>query len=357
MKNFSLNIHHYLTKTVRVALVMFAILPRLVVAQVGVGTQQPQELLHVHDGSILSTSVRLKPELNPYYDPSFPDSVEYKMKWFHDKAAFRSLGERVGNSGLDQQIIGNYSFASGFEVFAQGLGATAFGLKTNSSGKAAFASGENTTASGDYSFVHGVAATASGDNSVALGNMVSTDGKQGSFVFGDNTKSQVLKSNLDNQMSMRFAGGYRFYSDGNQNVGITLPAGGNSWQVLSDVNKKENFCPVDGEAFLGKIRDMKLTSWNYKGQDPKTFRHYGPMAQDFFEAFGHDVHGTIGNDTTINQADFDGVNLIAIQALVRRTDQLRQRNSDLRAEVASLKTQLGSTGRKPRRTRVLLSKK
>ena len=357
MKKFLINSARDLQNIWMLVILMFTMLPALVQAQVGVGTQQPQELLHVHDGSILSTSVRLKPEFNPYYNPNFPDSVEYKMKWFHDKAAFRSLGERVGNSGLDPQIIGSCSFASGFEVFAMGAGAAAFGLRTNASGKAAFASGENTTASGDYSFVHGVSATASGHNSVALGNMVSTDGKQGAFVFGDNTKTLVLKSNLDNQMSMRFAGGYRLYTDANQNAGISLSAGGNSWQVLSDVNRKENFAPVNGEAFLEKIRDMKLTSWNYKGQDPKTFRHYGPMAQDFFGAFGHDAYGAVGNDTTINQADFDGVNLIAIQALVRRTEQLRQRNNDLRAEVTGIKTQLASAHRKPKRNRVLLSRK
>lgn len=357
MKNLFIGNQRKLKSFGKLAIVVFSVFIKPVSAQVGVGTQQPQELLHVHDGSVLSTSARLKPELNPYYDPSFPDSVEHKMKWFHDKAAFRSLGERVGNSGLDPQIIGNYSFASGFEVFASGLGSAALGLRTNASGMAAFASGENAAASGDYAFVHGMSATASGDNSVALGNMVSTDGKQGSFVFGDNSKSLVLKSSLENQMSMRFAGGYRFYSNSNQTVGITLAAGGNSWQVLSDVNRKENFAPVDGEAFLEKIKGMKLTSWNYKGQDPKTFRHYGPMAQEFFQAFGHDAYGTVGNDTTINQADFDGVNLIAIQALVRRTEQLRQRNNDLRAEVASIKAQLASAGRKPKRNRVLLSRK
>jgi len=337
------------------AAVTAVVLPGKTFAQVGVGTTQPNEMLHVHDGSVLSTSKRMKPETNPYYDPSFPDSVEHKMKWFHDKGAFRSLGERTGNGGLDPQVIGSYSFASGFEVSAPGLGATALGLRTLSSGKASFASGENTVASGAYSFVHGVSATASGDNSVVLGNMVSSDGKKGSFVFGDNTKNTVLKSNAENQLSMRFSGGYQLWSNSIQNTGIALAAGGNSWQVISDVNRKENFSPVDGEAFLKKIGAMNLTSWNYKGQDPKTFRHYGPMAQDFFEAFGHDAYGTIGNDTTINQADFDGVNLIAIQALAKRTEQLRQRNEALRAEVAGIKSQLALV--RSRKSRALLTKK
>lgn len=326
-------------------------------AQVGIGTTQPQAMLHIHDGSILSGTPPLAANNNPYYNPSFPDPVEFKMKWFHDKGAFRSIGERVGNGGLDPQVVGSYSFASGFESFATGVGSTAFGLRTLASGRASFASGENSSATAFCAFAHGESAIANADNSLALGTLISTNGKKGAFVFGDNTKNLQLAASADNQMSMRFAGGYQFFSSSLVNFGVSLAPGGNSWQIMSDKNKKENFSPVDGEAFLEKIEEMPLSSWNYKGQDPKTFRHYGPMAQDFFEAFGHDAYGAIGNDTTINQADFDGVNLIAIQALVRRTEQLRQRSNDLRAEVASIKAQIASAGRKPKRSRVLLSKK
>ena len=64
---------------------------------------------------------------------------------------------------------------------------------------------------------------------------------------------------------------------------------------------------------------MPLTTWNYIGQDAKTLRHYGPMAQDFYNAFGHDEFGEIGCDTFINLQDFLGVNLIVIQVLEKRT--------------------------------------
>lgn len=46
------------------------------------------------------------------------------------------------------------------------------------------------------------------------------------------------------------------------------------------------------------------------------------MAQDFYAAFGKDEYGTIGNDTTINSADFAGVSFIAIQALEKRTQKI-----------------------------------
>lgn len=88
-------------------MLMFLLLsPVLAHAQVGIGTDQPQEKLHVHDGSILSTTSPQPAIVNPYYDPAFPDSIAFQMKWFHDKAAFRSIGERVGNAGLNPALVG-----------------------------------------------------------------------------------------------------------------------------------------------------------------------------------------------------------------------------------------------------------
>jgi hypothetical protein len=113
---------------------------------------------------------------------------------------------------------------------------------------------------------------------------------------------------------------------------------------------------VNGEDFLLKISKMPLTTWNYKTQSPASFRHYGPMAQDFFAAFGKDKYGTIGCDTLINQQDFLGVNLIAIQALEKRTQKiealqkeneaLQQRLTEVEALVKELKTMIKQTAKK-----------
>jgi hypothetical protein len=97
----------------------------------------------------------------------------------------------------------------------------------------------------------------------------------------------------------------------------------------SDKTKKENFRPVDGEEVLGKIRGFELTSWNYIGHDPKKFRHYGPMAQDFFAAFGHDEVGQIGTETTINSGDMAGILMIAVQSLEKRTAELKQKEAQI----------------------------
>ena len=90
---------------------------------------------------------------------------------------------------------------------------------------------------------------------------------------------------------------------------------------------------VDRVDTLEKIRALTLESWNFKGHDPRQFRHYGPTAQDFFAAFGHDGIGTIGTETTINSGDMAGIMMIAIQELAEQNAALQQRIDDLETRV------------------------
>jgi len=120
------------------------------------------------------------------------------------------------------------------------------------------------------------------------------------------------------------------------NGAVTVIEGQVAYTFSSDKNQKENFQPVEGEEVLKKIRGLSLTSWNYIGHDPKQFRHYGPVAQEFFGAFGHDAIGTIGTSTTINSGDMDGIVMAAVQALEKRTAELGQEKESLKAENAHL---------------------
>jgi hypothetical protein len=126
------------------------------------------------------------------------------------------------------------------------------------------------------------------------------------------------------------------------NAAVTVIEGQVAFTSSSDKTKKENFRPVDGEAVLAKMRGFALTSWNFMGHDPKAFRHYGPMAQDFFAAFGHDDVGQIGTETTINAGDLAGILMIAVQALEKRTAELKQKEAQLAVlaqELAALQAQ------------------
>jgi hypothetical protein len=115
------------------------------------------------------------------------------------------------------------------------------------------------------------------------------------------------------------------------NTEVTVIEGQVALTAVSDKTKKENFQPVDGEAVLGKIRGLALSSWNFIGHDPTQFRHYGPMAQDFFAAFGHDGVGQIGSETTINAGDMAGILMSAVQALEQRTAELQQKEAQIAA--------------------------
>jgi hypothetical protein len=53
------------------------------------------------------------------------------------------------------------------------------------------------------------------------------------------------------------------------------------------------------------------------------------MAQDFFSAFGHDGVGQIGTETTINSGDLAGILMIAVQALEKRTAELKQKEAQI----------------------------
>ena len=211
--------------------------------------------------------------------------------------------------------------------------------------------GDNTTASGDYSTTMGLGTTASGNYSTAMGSYVSTNNFNGALIIGDNSTNTVLNIATANSFRARFDGGYRFFTSAAaiNAESCQLPAGGNAWVTASDFRLKEKFQLTDGEDFLQKIAAMKLGSWNYISQNPLKQRHYGPMAQDFYAAFGKDKYGTIGTDTTINSADFDGVNLIAIQALEKRTqkiEQLEKQNEELKHLLLQMRKELDELKRK-----------
>ncbi len=302
-----------------------------------------------------------------------------RLMFYHGKAAFRAglsefgawdnLNVGYGSTGFGYSPVakGDYSTAGGYFSTAQGFGSTAMGFYATAGGDYSTSLGYHATAGGNYSTAlghfsvaggnystatgyfttasgliataMGTNVTASGDYSVALGTNVSTNGKKGAFFLGDSDPYQngVRDIGFNDQIAMRFNGGYYFISsDIGSDIGVRVSAGGNSWSALSDVKRKENFLPVNGELFLEKISKLPLSTWNYKGQSPKTFRHYGPMAQDFFAAFGKDELGIIGCDTLINQQDFLGVNLIAIQALEKRTGALQMENNKLKMENAGL---------------------
>lgn len=122
-------------------------------------------------------------------------------------------------------------------------------------------------------------------------------------------------------------------------INVTVIEGQVPFTSVSDKTKKENFLSLNGKGVLQKLSLVPVHSWNFIGQDPTKFRHYGPNAQDFFAAFGHDGLGTIGSPTTLTSGDVDGILMVSIQALyqmsLEKDKQIEQQAQEIEALKAS----------------------
>ncbi len=288
-----------------------------------------------------------------------------RFMWFGAKGALRA-GTINGTQWDDANI---------------GLHSTAIGENVRALGDWAIVVGKNSVAANTGTVALGEGHTATGANSVALGYGASTSTingapRTGTFVFSDrsvpltytfNSTSPDIETQfhptVTNSFNVRAVNGSFFYtntalttgfifnsttatmtltnskltmaSDGSTTLtsnaggtaGVTLPAGGGSWNSLSDRNMKANFAAVDPRAILRGVLALPISTWNYKSQDASV-RHIGPMAQDFFAAF------KVGEgDKTISTIDPDGVALAAIQGL---NEELKDRD----AKIGALQQQL-----------------
>lgn len=308
----------------------------------------------------------------------------YRMMWYPYRGAFRAGTTDDGGAGAywDDANIGFYSwaggnlttasafasFAFGDQVVVTGVDAASFGAGNNVSGTVGFSTGaynwctgfgclalgHNNRAGGQGSVAVGYRTIAEGNYSVALGHRASScttrsfttvgaeftcpsGSRIGTFTWADASTTAYFGAQTDNTFNVRAAGGVRFYTNSSTTIGVQVAAGGNSWGTLSDSTRKENLVLAEPVAVLAGLQTLRLGTWNYIGQDPATQRHWGPMAQEFFAAFGRDGYGTVGSDTLITTGDADGVLFAAAQALEARTREQAARIEELEAEVAALR--------------------
>ncbi|HXF49640.1 MAG TPA: tail fiber domain-containing protein [Verrucomicrobiae bacterium] len=240
-----------------------------------------------------------------------------------------------GKEALFNNTIGNHNTASG----ASALYSNTTGIDNTASGYLAL--GNNTT--GSYNIASGFSAlsgnTGGGGNTAlgygalsgnATGNLNTAIGYGANVAISTMTNATAIGANAIVDASDKIRLGNSAVTVLECQVGLT---------VVSDKNEKENFRPVDGEEVLEKLRKLELSSWNYKGHDPKQFRHYGPMAQDFFAAFGDDGVGKIGTETTLNSGDVAGILMAAVQALGDENAELKSRMEQLEKKLKELQAE------------------
>ena len=161
---------------------------------------------------------------------------------------------------------------------------------------------------------------------------------QGSFVWGDSNEAYI-SSPAVNTFTVRAYGGIWLGTGSSPSItagrfidtdtGAYLTSAG-VWTDNSDRALKHDFRLVDRSSVLEKIARMPITSWSYKAEKP-AIRHIGPMAQDFYSAFG------LGLDNKhIGTIDEGGVALAAVQGLYRQNQALKRQNRSLSSRLTKL---------------------
>jgi trimeric autotransporter adhesin len=256
----------------------------------------------------------------------------------------RELGHRVRDDygtvsgGADNQA-GNSNDITTDAVYAT-VGGGSNNLASGQSGTVS--GGSNNTASGQFATIAGGHHnTASGAYSFAIGHRAIAD-DLGTFVWADSMDAAIAAPG-NNTFTVRASGGVWLGTDNspmiptgrflNTSTGGYLTVGG-VWTNASDRAAKENFIPIDSQAILEALNDLPITMWNYIAEGD-SIQRIGPMAQDFYAAFG------VGMDEiSISTIDAQGVAFAAIQGLNQKLEEenavLREHNADLEARVARL---------------------
>ena len=150
--------------------------------------------------------------------------------------------------------------------------------------------------------------------------------------FTDTSRNQTWAIRTDRNGSSNFeisllgSGGNEFIlsSGGNLTLRGTL-------QQNSNVHDKTGIVPVDGVQVLARVQALPVSTWRYK--TAPTVEHLGPMAQDFYAAFG------LGDDETkLAPGDMAGVALAAIQQQQKLIEQLQAQVRALQHTVQTAST-------------------
>lgn len=244
-------------------------------------------------------------------------------------------------------VSGTAGFSAGAANVCSGFACTAIGYTNLATGQGSVALGYRTGAVGDYTVALGYRArTCYPANSTTEANLgltcVNGNERTGAFVWGDESTTNFVQAQANNEFRIRAAGGVRLRTSAaannavgvSGNTGCDLPAGSGTFSCSSSRTIKENFADVSRAEVLQRLRELPIQTWNFTSA-PAADRHLGPVAEDFFAAFGL---GT--SESSIGVQDLAGIGLVGVQALADRSDAIDARVAALEAQNAALLKEL-----------------
>lgn len=185
-------------------------------------------------------------------------------------------------------------------------------------------------------------------NSISFGKPCAEDGSTapfGSFSFTGATDGRLTSSaRRNNSFVAMAAGGFRFVTGRTlkgRDTGAVLQPNASSWAYLCDRDAKKVLSGVNNTETLEKlISFVPAYTWRYSG-DGDAAVHMGPLAQDFYDAFGLGVRRE-----RIEMSDIDGVLISAVLGMKERVDGLRERVGELEMRTRRLQQEEeGQNGR------------
>jgi hypothetical protein len=188
----------------------------------------------------------------------------------------------------------------------------------------------------DYSAIPGGYAdtlTLNADYSMGFGRTVYVDDGE-HVIFFDGTYSGHFNLNRDHRDAAPSSYPIRVGTHAFNGNGAYLTSGG-VWTDISSRSKKENFQQLDGDQVLDKIEGMPMTSWKFKGTEE---RHIGPVAEDFYRAFGCGAGIPEDDSTSIAAIDLAGVSLVAVRELTRIVREQQKEIQLLKTKIETLET-------------------
>lgn len=273
---------------------------------VGVGTASPVVELHAVDGN--SPALRLEQDGSSGFTPQTYDIAANETNFFvRDVTNGSRLVLKILQGAPDNGLVLN-----GIGRLGLGTASPATGIDLRSGGtKSADVKLTDTIGSGPLQMLK------MENNGAVQMFMDNTSNANAQWLFSAGQSMLLSPTSSPSDQVFSLA------NTGNLTIAGTLTE-------MSDRNAKTGIEAVDPSEILAKVRAMPVSAWTYKHDVEDGIRHIGPMAQDFYAAFG-----TGRDDKGISSLDSGGVALAAIQAL---SDE----NADLRARLLRLETQLSA---------------
>lgn len=119
---------------------------------------------------------------------------------------------------------------------------------------------------------------------------------------------------------------------------------GGTWTNGSSRTFKDRFIALNASDVINKIIGIEVKGWYYKETNEY---HIGPVAEDFYTAFGTGDKNSTNVNKYLSPSDVAGVTMIAIKELIKENESQKQKIEiqqteidELKAEIESIKTLL-----------------